>query len=123
MKNIQRLFLRKYTAPEVEMIVKSATETIVKLVNPTRVIVFGSATSNQFDDASDLDFVVVFDTADEAKQGRLTLYRNGHLEGRIVDFLCVDEATYRRKSQVGGVYFIAAEEGKIVYQCTRIRPS
>ena len=111
MIQLQRLQLPKKTFAEVEPLAREVTAEIVRLVHPEKVILFGSAVDGRFDEASDLDFVVVFKTHEEASLGRAALYRNGHIAGRIIDFLCVDEETFRTKSGLGGVYFVAAQDG------------
>ena len=116
MINLRRLQLRKYSRSEVDEIISKATTTIVGLVRPKRVIVFGSALSDQFDDHSDLDFVVILDAPEDVKRPRQALYRNGLLETRSCDFLCVDEAAFTRKSEFGGVYYVAATEGRSVFE-------
>lgn len=115
MHNLQRLKLRKYSSAETSILMTRATDSIIRLVSPLRVIAFGSVVNGTFDDASDLDFVVIFDTPEKAASGNRLLYRNGHLEGRRVDFLCVDEQTFLRKSEVGGIYWVAAHEGKVTF--------
>lgn len=115
MRNLNRLQLRKYTPKEIEELVNKVVNRVVQLSNPEEIIVFGSAVSNQFDDQSDVDLVVIFDTAERAAAAGKILYRKPVFADRGVDYLCVDRQTYNRKSQIGGVYFVARLEGRTVY--------
>ena len=123
MQNLNRLRLRKYSREETAEIIRKATLTIVSLCTPVKVIAFGSSVTGSFDDASDLDFVVVFSSLEEALNGRRLLYRNGHLEGRIVDFICVDLKTFEAKSVLGGIYWVAVNEGRVSFPTHSKPPS
>jgi len=120
MKNLLRLRLRKYSQQEIEQLVNKALEWILSalsVIKPVKIILIGSALGEQFDDWSDLDFVIVFKTKEDARAGRKALY--GHrrpMPDRSIECLCVDEATFNEKSKIGGIYFIAAEQGKILYE-------
>ena len=117
MINIQRHFLRKYSRDEVDSLVVEAAARIRTLVpGVVEITVFGSALTDHFDDVADLDLVLIFGDEVAAHAAEKLLYRNAHTFSRPIDFLCVDRKTFKEKSDVGGVFWIAAKEGRVVYR-------
>ena len=115
MKNIERYFLRKYSPREVEDLIECTQSQIHGLIGrPLRMIVFGSALTDHFDQQSDLDLVLIFPDQLSAKKAEKILYRNAQNFQIPIDFLCVDEGTHENKSNAGGVFWIAAREGREV---------
>ncbi len=78
---------------------------ILEETKPLKIILFGSGSRGDFDVCSDLDLVIVYGTAADAESALKTLYRKRPKSAHGVDFLCVDEATFAEKAQLGGVYF------------------
>lgn len=117
MKHLQRYFLRKYERSEVDALIWNAANRIRALIDSAEeIIVFGSALTDLFDDLSDLDLVIIFPDVVSARIAEKGLYRAAHSFARPIDFLCVDRETYTEKSKIGGVYWIAAHEGRLVWQ-------
>lgn len=78
-----------------------------------QVILFGSALGKDFNGFSDLDFVVVFADERELKEGQRSLYSKTPLFPCPVDLVCVTRADFQRRSRIGGVLFIAREDGRV----------
>lgn len=116
MKNIRRYFLRKYCRSEIEKIIDE-TMSRIRGVAPAveQIIVFGSALTNFFDDESDLDLVLIFATPAETRLGERALYRVAHTFNREIDFLCIEKDAFQQKAALGGVYWLAANEGMQVF--------
>ena len=107
-----RMRSRKYSAFEIDTLVSKALAVIRANTDPLIIYLFGSALGDNFDDSSDLDFLLVFRTKQEAASSRKLLYRQGHLFDRGVDFVFVDRISFESKSELGGVCFIAKQEGR-----------
>jgi predicted nucleotidyltransferase len=90
---------------------------IVAVLNPTRVYIFGSATSGvNFDGESDIDCLAVVESdAQAATSWKLF----GKIRKQIswpLDLICLSETEFQRKQNLGGVAFIATHEGRLLYQ-------
>jgi predicted nucleotidyltransferase len=79
------------------------------------ILCFGSALTDFFDDFSDIDLLVVYKSKDQIRNAYKSLYSAQPFRDRSVDFVCVDQETYRYKSQIGGICFTAATEGRLVF--------
>ena len=81
----------------------------------TRVILFGSAAENRMTEASDLDAVLIFSTAEEARQAQKAFYVQRTFSWPV-DAICVDVETFNERSRFGGVLYVAAREGRVVFE-------
>jgi len=115
MRNLMRLRSRKYSAAEIEDLVSKGLATIRGHSDPIKIYLFGSALGENFDDFSDLDFLLVFQTKEQAVRSRQLLYRQSHAFSHPVDFICVDNETFEQKAEIGGVYLIAKQDGRLLY--------
>jgi len=115
-ENLKRLHESKWSAEQVDQLIAKVTNSILSRTNPVAIFVFGSAVTGEFDEYSDLDLVAVFKTRVEAKAAQSLLCRPPLLTDRGVDLLCVDQDTFDRKSEIGGVYWIAKREGRLVHK-------
>lgn len=108
---------RPLSQEAIEAIIVRLLASIRDRVNPTRVIVFGSASRGEMTDLSDIDVVVIFSSIEEAKAGQSSLFAAGPLLNDVaVDVLVYDESSYIEKSRRGGVAYIASREGRVVYE-------
>jgi predicted nucleotidyltransferase len=102
----------KLTAEEQAKLIERLYAQIISLVTPNQVILFGSASRGEMTDASDLDIVVIVQDISEVKSTQKSLNQLSRLLQWPVDCLVVDMETFNRKSAIGGVYFVAKEEGR-----------
>jgi hypothetical protein len=80
---------------------------------PLKVIFFGSILTQEFDNCSDIDLICLYPSVSEADLARRRLYSIPQPTiGHPLEILCVDEETFKIKSERGGVYMIARESGK-----------
>ena len=114
LKELNRISSPPLSVLQKDKLIRQSVELIRELTLPIQVILFGSAVNGKFDEYSDLDFVLVFPDIKTAKASRKILYSNSSKFMTGVDFLCVDEKTFSEKSKLGGVYFIAANEGRFL---------
>lgn len=112
MRQIQRRFSKKLSKEEVNQLVDTSVKLIREIAPPEKLILFGSALTDRFDEYSDLDFVLIYDSIEEAKSAQHKLYAKTTSFPTSVDFVCVDKESYNKRSKTGGVFFIAAAEGR-----------
>ncbi len=116
MRQLLRQTLRSYSASEIEDLARPIINRIVEIVKPVKIILFGSAVSNHFDDVSDLEFVVILKQKSEVKDALLKLYRLRADFDRSIDFLCVDEERFAKRNFLSSVLQVAYDEGRVVYE-------
>lgn len=109
--------LRLNAAPVAPDVLKDWIHRAVSLIfehsASKEAILFGSALGSRFNGLSDLDFVVVFADEKELKEGQRSLYSKTPLFPCPVDLVCVTREDFDRRSQIGGVLFIAREDGRV----------
>lgn len=118
MREFMRLGLPKTPADELTSMVDILRQTILEVSSPEKIILFGSAVTGKFDAMSDIDLVVIYPTPELAIDARKVLYRSKPLKSQAVDYLCVDRDTFEKKSTIGGIYYLAAHEGRVLFDRT-----
>jgi predicted nucleotidyltransferase len=111
MKNLLRASSRKYSDQEAQAIAREVLQKVLLSIQPKRVVLFGSAVTGSFDEYSDLDFLLIFETETQAKEAQKTVYRSVYSPLRKIDWLCIDEKNLKEKVKKGGVYAVALSEG------------
>ena len=81
-----------------------------------RVILFGSAARGTMTEASDLDIVLVFDLREQAIDALKRLYSARQRSHWPIDILSVDRAHFEKMSRLGGILFVAADEGRTIFE-------
>lgn len=112
MKELMRAFSPKVSDEQLESFIQSAAAQIFHFGEISELYLFGSAATGEADVYSDLDFLVVTGTPEDAKRLSSELVRKVRVEGMAVEFVCVDQVTFLRKSDLGGVCFIAKHQGR-----------
>lgn len=110
--NRLRLAAKPVASKQKEAWIQEAVDRIFKASESTRAILFGSALGAQFDDQSDLDFVVLFEDERRVREGSSVLHRQLKDFPCQVDLVCVTEAEFAVQSKIGGVLFVARAEGR-----------
>ena len=88
---------------------------ILERSTPKVVILFGSAVTDSLTEDSDIDLALIFATDEAAEMARAEILSKGPLSDWPVDLLLVGEETFRAKCQLGGVYSIIKEKGKVLH--------
>lgn len=99
---------------EREILMSRSAEFVNSHTKPIKIIFFGSIVTDKFDADSDIDLLAIYQTQNEADAARRVLYST--LQPTLdhpLEMICIDEATFEKKSAVGGIYFVAQAEGKI----------
>jgi hypothetical protein len=63
--------------------------------------------------------VVIIERLEEIRTVQKNLCIKGGSLAFPIDFLVIDESTYSKKSEIGGVYFDAKHEGRVLFQSQR----
>lgn len=76
------------------------------------IVLFGSAADGTFHFGSDIDLLLIFETAQDLSESRQKLRAIGSLHRSIpIDLIFVSRAEFLKKQDIGGVCFIAKHEG------------
>lgn len=112
----------KYAAPLLdetlkENLVEKVKQEMLRLFKPVEIILFGSAAEGTMTARSDLDFVVVVEAVEQIRTVNKLYAQISSIVKWPLDILVVDKSSFTKKSQVGGVFFIARRQGVSVYNC------
>lgn len=113
--SLVKLTAKKLSKKEVDSVVTGFLQDLKELPEVEEIILFGSAARGEMSEASDVDFVVIFPTKVEARAGSKQFHKN-RKNFWPVDVLFVDRKHFESRSQLGGVFFIAREEGKTLFR-------
>ena len=100
---------------DVEKLLQNVVDDFKEIPGLCSIFVFGSAARGTMTDASDLDILLVFHSKEDSHSAHRSVSRYRKKAVWPMDFLCVDQKTFHDKSQIGGVYFVIREEGKMIY--------
>ena len=96
--------------------VQDIVDQIVSLVNPTRVILFGSAARGTAGPDSDLDILVVMPNGNHRRKTAQLLYKTVRRNGIPIDFVVATESDLiRHKDDFWTVICPALREGQVLY--------
>jgi predicted nucleotidyltransferase len=88
----------------------------LKVLSPIQIYVFGSAASGErFDSNSDIDCLAVLENETEASR---SWKRFGEIRSQLdwpVDLVVLSQSIFNHKRNLGGVAYIATDEGVLVY--------
>ena len=102
--------------PGPEEAIERLVRSIVEIVNPLRVIVFGSAARDTWSPGNDVDLLVVMPAGTHRRKTEQELYRRIHSVGVPFDLLvATSEDLERHKDNVGLIYRNILAEGREVY--------
>lgn len=102
----------KTTQATIDQLVKQ----IVQLVNPLRVILFGSAARGEMGPDSDVDILVVVPDGTHRRQTAQKLYRDVRNVGVPFDVVVATATDIQKhKDNIGLIYRSVLREGKEVY--------
>ncbi|MBM4251852.1 MAG: nucleotidyltransferase domain-containing protein [Deltaproteobacteria bacterium] len=89
---------------------------IVSLVNPTRIILFGSSARGTTGPDSDLDILVVMPDGTHRRKTAQLLYKSVRRNGIPLDFVvATEDDLIRHKDDFWTVICPALQEGKVLY--------
>lgn len=100
-------------------LVPAAVADIVRLVDPVRVILFGSVARGDEGPDSDLDLLVVLDSVEPgpARRRQMAAIRAGIAVRAAIDVFVTDPAECeRRRDVVGSLHYWPLREGEVVYE-------
>lgn len=112
---LAKFIARKLTPNEVNAEIEGLLDDFRYLPGLKKIILFGSAAFGQMSEASDLDVVLIFDSPDEARNASRKVYKIRKNSHWPADILCADTASYEQRSQMGGVLFVARQEGRVIF--------
>ncbi len=113
---MSRFAPKKISASETAALIDSKLKWILAGCTPNRVILFGSASRGELTDHSDVDFALLFESAEALTAAKKTLFSRPREDDWPQDILLFVEADFVRKTQTGGVCEIIADEGKVIFQ-------
>ncbi len=91
-------------------------EKILEIINPDKIILFGSRAKNTENENSDYDLLIIKSGIENKRETVKQLYRSMLGTGASVDILLEKpEIVEKYKDSVGYIYKFALNEGRVVY--------
>lgn len=104
------------TKQSLDNILKETVQRILSVVQPKKVLLFGSASRGEMHKDSDIDILVVVQSGTHRRKTAQKIYRNMIGVGFAVDIIVVTEDDIEEfKDNIGMIIRPAIEEGKILY--------
>jgi len=104
------------TQQSLDNILKETVQRILSVVQPRKVLLFGSASRGEMHKDSDIDILVVVQSGTHRRKTAQKIYRNMIGLGFAVDIIVVTEDDMEEfKDNLGMVIRLALEEGEILY--------
>ena len=100
-----------------EVLIQEIVQRIVRVAQPRRIILFGSAATGRMTTDSDIDLLVIEDRPGHPRRESVRL--RDSLRGMGVPFDVVVMSTDRfeeTKDLIGGIAFPAGKYGKVIYE-------
>ncbi len=113
--SLAKLSAKKLTENAQQELVQSLLSDLVVLGGVQEILLFGSAARLEMTEASDIDVVAIFDTHEVAREGAKKFHKN-RTALWPTDVLFVDRNLFEARSILGGVLFVARDEGKSIYK-------
>ncbi|MBI4405555.1 MAG: nucleotidyltransferase domain-containing protein [Deltaproteobacteria bacterium] len=101
---------------QITALVEAIRTRLLTLCKPRLVYLFGSAAEGRATALSDIDICVIFHSRNELKQNKKRILCEFPVEDVPVDWVLLDEETFNKKKDVGGVCFDIHKYGKVIYQ-------
>lgn|SRR5574341_113058 len=99
------------------MNIQGIKDTIVKAISPSRIILFGSRATGTAAEESDVDLVIIWDSADDPHQRNLRIRRLFPRRDFSLDvFVYTPEEAERYKDVKGTILHTAFTKGKLLYE-------
>ena len=100
----------------INKLVDQTVEKISEVCEPKKIILFGSANSDEFGINSDLDFLVVVSNQTDKRKLTQMIYKNILSIGFATDILLIDEDEFKEYKDFDG-YIIKTiiETGRVIY--------
>ena len=112
-----KLTARSLTPIEVTGILTAKVNWLLGACSPEKIILFGSAATGHMTTASDVDLIIIFKTVAEIELAKPKLFQSRPATDWPHDLLFYDVDAFRNSVQKGGgVCWIAAQDGRILYQ-------
>lgn len=109
------LTAKKLEESQVKSLVQNVLDDFSSVPGLRSIILFGSAAEGTMTEASDIDVLLIFHSEKEVNEGRKLIPFLRKKAMWPMDLLCTDYETYSKKSRIGGVYFVARTEGKLIW--------
>jgi predicted nucleotidyltransferase len=115
---LKRILAKALPHHFVEALVQSELTALLRLCDPRKVYLFGSAARGTMTDASDIDLLVVLKDGTDIKRVKRSYYcrKKEHLVP--VDIIFIVESDFISRSKIGGIPMVCASEGRLIFEAT-----
>ncbi len=101
----------------IRKIVNHKKEWILSGSDPIRIILFGSAASDNMTTASDVDLILFYQNSTNLKEVSRELFKKRPKDDWPQDVLFYTEETFQKScDKGGGICWLANQDGKVIYE-------
>lgn len=111
----KKILSRPLEAETTAELVQQEVQRLVSHCSPEAIFLFGSARHGLMTTASDLDVLVVLPDGCDVGAAKTRYYRSARQNTVPVDVLFFTQTEFDRRSKLGGICFVVAEEGALIY--------
>jgi predicted nucleotidyltransferase len=117
---VKKFFPDLLTAIETQKEVDKRLQWILEACSPVKIILFGSAAKGTMNQNSDLDFIVIFSNEENLKITSQKVLGRKPPHSIPADILFYHLDNFNKRASIGGICFVAAQEGKVMYEAAPI---
>lgn len=111
-----KLTARKLTVEETESLVQAKLQWLLGLSQPLAIWLIGSAARGEMTEASDIDFVLLFENELIKKNSMMAVYKSPCPVEWPTDLLPYTQEEFTKSAKSGGgVCWLALREGRLLY--------
>lgn len=118
-----KLLAKPLSKEDQESLIKAFKQVLVGLPGIRALYLIGSASRLEMTDASDLDFVAIFDTHLERENSKKLFYNNPRPVDWPSDVLWYLQDEFERRANLGGICQVTRDDGIRLYPDTLARES
>ena len=106
-----KLFAKPLERTEQELLIEAFRRLLANFAGIKSLYLIGSASTLQMTDASDLDFVAIFESESAKETAKKRFYTSPRPADWPCDVLWYTLSEFEARSKVGGICMIAAQDG------------
>ncbi len=114
---LMRLTAKKLPKVEIDKIINSKMNWIMSFSKPLKVILFGSASTGEMTEYSDIDIILIFPNDSDVKKIGLELEKNRPKDDWPHDLIFQTQESFEYSiSKGGGACWLASQEGILLFE-------
>lgn len=115
MYKINKAFADPIDLKSIEAEIQKLKKFLIDIMEPSQILLFGSAVNGPFYEDSDFDFLLVFKCEKNARNAWRLFQKVRRKSTRSIDLIAMSEEEFNAKKSIGGIAMLAYSEGRILH--------